>query len=386
MNNPSSRTRRVLECVKCRAQFTSEAELGETDSDSRPLCPECNCATFVTRDAEQASPIADRFPEEVAAGGFTPIPNALQDHGARLGLDALDLAVIAALERHRRGAEAPVWPSRARLARLALCSVSTVKTRLRKLQRLGYVGVEQDHHADTGRWRTNRYRLDGLWRAMVLVMHGASVSPGAPGARGDEDRGPLAPPQRGPLAPTDRGPLAPPKQKYLENQKHNETESVYEYGRVPPEHGRVETLDVHILNDERVGVAAVEVNGNGGYNENGADIEAVVSYLCLVLAQLVAKHGIERPDPTREQGWRSDCRALLVEDGRTADAIEWLVRWVHDADDEMFWLRNIRSMRSLRKHWSRLRLDADRATTFGNIEQSMAEGRERYVAWLGEAA
>jgi len=80
------------------------------------------------------------------------------------------------------------------------------------------------------------------------------------------------------------------------------------------------------------------------------DITEVIRYLSQSLDELGVKH-----EPTKE--WRNVIRLMIDRDGITPEQIVGAIRWAH-ADD--FWRGNILSPRSLRKHFSQMRLHAQR--------------------------
>lgn len=79
--------------------------------------------------------------------------------------------------------------------------------------------------------------------------------------------------------------------------------------------------------------------------------------LSTLLADLVAENGSRRPTDTQIAGWCRDVRLMVERDGRTLEQIERAIRWCQ-ADE--FWRGNVLSMRSLRKQYDRLRLQAMR--------------------------
>lgn len=80
------------------------------------------------------------------------------------------------------------------------------------------------------------------------------------------------------------------------------------------------------------------------------DITEVISCFSQSLTNLGVKH-----TPTKD--WHTTIRLMIDRDGITPDQILGAIRWAHSDD---FWRGNIHSPRSLRKHFDRMRIQAQR--------------------------
>jgi hypothetical protein len=94
---------------------------------------------------------------------------------------------------------------------------------------------------------------------------------------------------------------------------------------------------------------------------------------CEYLAAWIERNGSKRPTIT--QAWLADARRLKEIDGRTHQQVMACIEW---CQRDSFWCTNILSMRKLRQHYDRLRMDANRSP------QGKAEARR--AARLAAAA
>lgn len=174
----------ALECPRCRTRVSR----AHWDLFGDPLmCSECMESGLIPRRAG----VCDRFPEEIVAP-FTPLPEALMDHAAALGLGSRELLVIWALERHRRTTGDLVFPSIGRLAALTQLGERTVKRSLRQLVELGYVARIAARRSRTARIASNRYDLTPLWEAIAAEAAGSSTGRCDPRGQGQSGRLPQA--------------------------------------------------------------------------------------------------------------------------------------------------------------------------------------------------
>jgi hypothetical protein len=138
-----------------------------------PFRNRCVCGTegaFVPRDPVRRDErsMAKRWGEHVAACGWTATPNVLLDHLGALGLDTVDVTLLALLERHRMTANEQAWPSRATLARLAGKSEHYVGRRLGRLVARGLI-ERHERPRRGGHWPGSGYTRSGLTRALQLI-------------------------------------------------------------------------------------------------------------------------------------------------------------------------------------------------------------------------
>jgi hypothetical protein len=118
--------------------------------------------------------LRDRFPERFCKR-FTPFPPALLEYRATLGLDARDLLVVLAIERHRWRFGEPVQIGLRRLAREAGLSLRVVQRITAKLDRLGLV-LKSQPGAEGQRGRSrSQYDLDPLWWRLDGVVKAAET-------------------------------------------------------------------------------------------------------------------------------------------------------------------------------------------------------------------
>ena len=127
------------------------------------LDPDCRAGGMI---AHHRGSVDERFPGPLSSR-FTPIPDALMDHAAALGLGTNEMVIVWALERHRRAIGDEVWPSQQRLSELTRLSVPTVKRSITKLVKLGLLTLRRSYFKDTGRRAPNRYTLDGCWQKLA---------------------------------------------------------------------------------------------------------------------------------------------------------------------------------------------------------------------------
>jgi Helix-turn-helix domain len=171
----------ALQCHACGRRYTGTElhvilELG-TDVDLQCAHPDCGAGGLIPH---RESRIDERFPAEIATP-YMPIPLALLDHRAALGVGAHELLVVVALESHRRTMGDIVWPSYERLVKLTGLSESSVKRATANLVKTGL--IERDRpRSKKGRLSINRYCLDPLWERLADHAHR-----GSPATHGDAE-------------------------------------------------------------------------------------------------------------------------------------------------------------------------------------------------------
>ena len=179
----------ALSCVACGVLIEPanvDAEIGQTVREcGRATCFQCGSVDSFERveSVRTGRRIAERWGQSVADRGWTPIPNLLLRHANDLGLASSDLAVLAALASHDRGA-APVFPSKQRLAHLAGCDPSTAGRRIIRMECAGLLEV-QTRRRGNGSRTTNGYTWRGLRRALAHIA--VNIENNRPGVAGLAD-------------------------------------------------------------------------------------------------------------------------------------------------------------------------------------------------------
>lgn len=87
-------------------------------------------------------------------------------------------------------------------------------------------------------------------------------------------------------------------------------------------------------------------------------VQPSIERLCDLMAQLQNER-LGRSEYTASTTWKRDMRLLVEKDGRSVEAVERCLRWIHEHD---FWSTNVLSPGKLRKQWNRLELEAKRGT------------------------
>jgi hypothetical protein len=160
--------------------------------------------------------VGDLLPPSIASS-YAPVPNALWDFGANLGLKANDRLVICAIWRHQALGRA--FPPLDMLAHETDLSESTVKRTVARLKRRDLLAVWDRGRSSAGRRLSNEYDLSPLWEALAAAAreaggHGDLLARGhgdlAQGVtvtsqreEGEGDEGEVEPPDGGSLAARD---------------------------------------------------------------------------------------------------------------------------------------------------------------------------------------
>ena len=114
-----------------------------------------------------------------------------------------------------------------------------------------------------------------------------------------------------------------------------------------------------------------------------AESSRQATLLCGELRQAIATHSEEhakyRVKPNHLKAWAIDIERLIRLDGANPEEISGVIRWAHVLDQGGFWKPNLLSGSALRKHFPRLRLQAEKAGAFRAIGQSTNK-----ELWLSE--
>ena len=170
----------ALECHHCHHRHS----LDETALLGDPLrCIECGTGGLVPH---AASRLGERF-GDAFTGAWTPLPEALMDQRAALGLEPHDLLIIWALERHRRVMGDVVYPGQQKLAALTGLSIHQVRRTIRRLIALELIirHAQPGSRGKGGRARV-QYDLDPLWHRL---FGGHQYTPTTPQV-GEHERAP----------------------------------------------------------------------------------------------------------------------------------------------------------------------------------------------------
>ena len=112
-------------------------------------------------DVEAQRRLRQKWGEALMDAGYTVIPNAFLEFQHKLGLDAVDIAIIAHLVKHWWRADEPPYPSKKRIANALRLDPRTIQRRIAALEKRGLVRRETRMDATRGQ-RTNEYVLTGL--------------------------------------------------------------------------------------------------------------------------------------------------------------------------------------------------------------------------------
>lgn len=130
------------------------------------------------------------------------------------------------------------------------------------------------------------------------------------------------------------------------------------YPRAPGSQKRSTSVEVHVVGGSvKTPAVAEAAPTKGAVAEARQDVER----LCRHLADRIVGNGSRRPTITK--GWRDTARLMLDKDGLSESQIAWAIDWCQANE---FWRSNIMSMTKLRKHYDRLRLQADGERTASN--------------------
>lgn len=181
----------LWEYANTDGMFVPDREPG--DLRSWP-CAECDTAAAWIVRRHQPIPLAERWPAGVIERGFVPLPTLILEHRELLGLSTLDLAVLLALEAHRRAdGSVPVWPAQDRLSELSGLKERALRNHLASLERRGFIEREKRARR-SGQRASDRYTRLGLDRLLAVLQANISLGRNADTGLGLELRRLAEPP------------------------------------------------------------------------------------------------------------------------------------------------------------------------------------------------
>jgi len=104
----------------------------------------------------------EKWGEDSIKAGWTAIPSVILEYQQRLGLNAMDLAIILHLVKHWWESHRNPYPSKRRVCEAMGISESTMRKHVAKLQKAGLVRRLPKHIAGTKGIASNEYDLSGL--------------------------------------------------------------------------------------------------------------------------------------------------------------------------------------------------------------------------------
>jgi hypothetical protein len=126
----------------------------------------------------------------------------------------------------------------------------------------------------------------------------------------------------------------------------------------------VETEPILATHSRALATVSMLEQGNRGTGEQGNSSSSSaltrndVDDLCNHLADRIERNGAKRPTVTAK--WRTACRLMLDNDGRTTAGVRAAIDW---CQNDPFWRSNILSMPKLREKYDQLSLNAARERT-----------------------
>lgn len=104
---------------------------------------------------------SEKWTEPLMEAGWTVLPSVLLERQKALGLDAIDLNILAQLARYWWFADNPPHPSKRAIATCIGVSVSTVRKRIARMEADGFIKRRARLHPEKGQM-TNEYSFEGL--------------------------------------------------------------------------------------------------------------------------------------------------------------------------------------------------------------------------------
>jgi hypothetical protein len=105
-----------------------------------------------------------------------------------------------------------------------------------------------------------------------------------------------------------------------------------------------------------------------------------IDHLCGLLAQLIRANDPKAPVAPDGKAWQDACRLLLDRDGRSAAEIEAVIRWSQAHD---FWRANVLGMPKLRRQFTQLLLQMNRAGSSAGPPAAGSRAAQRSAALRG---
>ena len=127
--------------------------------------------------------IEAKWGKPLAAAGWTAIPNAIIENQRKLGLDALDLAILLQLAACWWSPDRPPFPGRDRIAANIGVTSRTVQRRLGRLAKVGLISKDARHSA-SGRQKSNQFGFAGLIAKATPHAHAMLAAKKAKGSIG----------------------------------------------------------------------------------------------------------------------------------------------------------------------------------------------------------
>lgn len=237
-------------------------------------------------------------------------------------LDAVDVRVFATLDRYD-GTEC--IPSLETIGSRVTRSADTVRRSIRRLEDVGAVRVESRNVE--GRQSSNRYHLAG-----DAPMQGRPCMDATPDPCTDA--------------------RVPPCTGATQNQSNED-----------PEQEDPETASRPTTSNDATTIV---------------DVPSEAERLAHLLADSILERNPTARRPTVTGAWIADMDRLMRLDGRSADAVERVIRWLQNGRDDVaaFWAPNVRSPSKLRSRWDTMAEQHQRAKGRRPAAGSMDDLRE----------
>lgn len=111
---------------------------------------------------EDKSTLDKKWGKDTMKANYTVIPSALIRGQARLGIDAMELAVLIHLLDHWWQASKMPWPSKKSIGERLRVSQKTVQRAMVRLEKGGLIQRKERYHKGTGGRTSNEYDLSPL--------------------------------------------------------------------------------------------------------------------------------------------------------------------------------------------------------------------------------
>lgn len=111
---------------------------------------------------KKAATLGRKWNATIVKAGFTPVPNALLDHQAAIGLSSTELTVLLQIMKHAWKSDREAWPSHRRLAEAMGVTTRTVQRAIDALVDMEVLDKDPRYREDRGGQTTNLYSLAPL--------------------------------------------------------------------------------------------------------------------------------------------------------------------------------------------------------------------------------